>query len=65
MFTPIELRNMQFRPGRGYNREEMDEFLNELFDSYEKIYKENEELKNDINKLNDGVQYYKSMERIV
>ena len=62
MMTPIELRNRQFKPGRGYSRDEMDEFLDELFDSYETLYKENASLKEKLTKLNEGVQYYKSIE---
>ncbi len=41
MLTPIELHNAEHKTGRGYSRKEMDVFLEDVFDNYEKLYKEN------------------------
>lgn len=62
MITPIELHNRQHKTGRGYKKQEMDMFLEEVFENYEKLYKENVELKDKISRLSDGVQQYKTME---
>lgn len=62
MITPIELHNKQHKAGRGYKKKEMDLFLDEVFESYEHLYKENVELKDKISRLSDGVQQYKTME---
>lgn len=62
MITPIELHNRQHKAGRGYKKKEMDLFLEEVFENYEQLYKENVELKDKISRLSDGVQQYKTME---
>ncbi len=62
MLTPIELHNTQLKTGRGYSKKEMDDFLEDVFESYETLYKENIELKEKLTKLSEGIQYYKSME---
>lgn len=62
MITPIELHNRQHKTGRGYKKKEMDLFLEEVFENYEQLYKENVELKEKISRLSDGVQQYKTME---
>lgn len=62
MITPIELHNKQHKTGRGYNKKEMDIFLDEVLSNYETLYKENAELKEKITQLSDGIQYYKAME---
>lgn len=62
MLTPIELHNAEHKTGRGYSKKEMDAFLEDVFESYETLYKENAELKEKLTQLSEGVQYYKSME---
>ncbi len=62
MLTPIELHNAEHKTGRGYSRKEMDAFLEDVFDNYEKLYKENADLKDKLSQLSDGIQYYKAME---
>ncbi len=62
MLTPIEIHNTEHKKGRGYSKKEMDDFLITITDNYEALYKENIELKNNLNKLNSEMDYYKSME---
>lgn len=62
MLTPIEIHNKELKTGRGYSKKEMDEFLDEILESYESLYKENIELKEKLTKLSEGIQYYKTME---
>ena len=46
----------------GYNVNEVDDFLDELTASYEKLYKENAELKANAEELNNDVGQYKNIE---
>jgi len=63
MITPLDIQNKEFRRSlRGYNEEEVDEFLDEVMKDFEKIYKENLELKDKILVLNDQIDKYNSLE---
>jgi len=64
MLTPLDVENKRFSKKylNGYNVEEVDEFLDELTVDYEKIYKENAELKDKIVVLEDSVKHYKTIE---
>ncbi|MBC8588652.1 DivIVA domain-containing protein [Paratissierella segnis] len=63
MITPLDIQNKEFNKSfRGYNSKNVDIFLDEIIDDYEKIYKENIELKDKINMLSDQISHYKSME---
>ena len=63
MLTPSEIDNIGFsRALKGYNAEEVDDFLDRLAADYEKLYKENIEYKDKIAVLNQGIQHYKSIE---
>ncbi|MCR5791785.1 MAG: DivIVA domain-containing protein [Lachnospiraceae bacterium] len=63
MLTPVEFKTTEFKLGRGYKKQEMDEFLQSLFTDYETLYNENMELKNKVQTLSDGLQYYKGLEK--
>lgn len=64
MLTPIEIKRKSFKNGGfGYEKREVDLFLEEVQKDYEKLYKENVEYKDKINVLSDGLQYYKSIEK--
>ena len=45
----------------GYNVDEVDDFLDELTVDYERLYKENAELKKNADELNSNVGKYKNM----
>lgn len=62
MLTPVEMQGKALKSGFGYKKKETDDFLEEIFESYEKIYKENVELKDKLAVLNEGLQYYKDLE---
>lgn len=63
MLTPLDIENRRFKKKvMGYNEIEVEEFLTMVVEDYEKLYKENIELKDKISLLNEGVQHYKSME---
>ena len=64
MITPLDIENKKFskKAINGYNTEEVDDFLDELTISYEKIYKEQADSKQTIDNLNAELARYKSME---
>lgn len=65
MLTPLELEKKEFKGGIGYSKRSVNEFLTKVREDYEKLYKENIELKDKINLLNDGISQYKSMEEVL
>lgn len=66
MITPIELSSKSFnKSGLGYEKKDVDNFMKEVSSSYEILYKENVELKDKINALNEGIQYYKTIEKTI
>lgn len=63
MITPLEIQNKEFRRTfRGYNAKNVDEFLDEIIQDYERIYKENIELKDKVNMLADQIRQYNTLE---
>ena len=63
MLTPLDIQNKIFKKDfRGYSMQEVDEFLNLVIDSYERQYKENIELRDKIDRLNEQIKQYKTME---
>ncbi len=63
MLTPLEIHNKEFkRSFRGYNEEEVDEFLDRVIKDYETLYRENMDLKEAIDRLNSKVEHYQHME---
>lgn len=63
VLTPMDIRNKEFRRSfRGYNEEEVDEFLDKVMEDYEMLYRENAELKERINIMNEKLQSYINME---
>ncbi|HQA60764.1 MAG: DivIVA domain-containing protein [Tepidanaerobacteraceae bacterium] len=61
--SPLEIQKKEFsRSIRGYNTEEVDEFLDNLLANYERIYKENRDLREQIQLLHEKMQSYKDIE---
>ncbi|HCW54368.1 MAG TPA: cell division protein DivIVA [Clostridium sp.] len=64
--TPMDINNKEFKKGlRGYNPEEVDEFLDEIVDNYEELFKENTQLKEKIQNLNEKVEHYSQIESTI
>lgn len=63
MITPIEIQSKTFKNGIGYDKKDVDNFINEILIGYEALYKEKVELSDKINTLNEGLSYYKSIEK--
>ena len=63
MLTPIDIQRQDFEVKlRGYNADEVDDFLDLVGKDYEKLYKENAELKEKVRQLDRAVEQYKAME---
>jgi cell division initiation protein len=61
--TPMDIHNKEFARGfRGYNEDEVDQFLDKIVDEFEKLYKENIEQKDKISALGDQISQYRTME---
>ena len=64
MITPIEIQNKVFKSGGlGYDKKDLDNFMQEILDNYETLYREKMEMNDRISVLNEGLQYYKSIEK--
>ena len=63
MLTPLDIESKVFSSSiGGYSKSDVNEFMKEILVTYEKMYKENIEMKDKISMLNDGIQYYKTIE---
>lgn len=64
MLTPLDIDNKTFKKSKigGYDINDVEEFLVTVMDDYEKLYRENAELKEKMNGMQDSVSYYKSIE---
>ena len=63
MITPIEIQNKEFRRTfRGYNEEEVDDFLEIITDDSQSFYRENMDLQEKVTLYQEQVSRYKSIE---
>ena len=64
MLTPLDIENKKFSKQmmNGYNVAEVDDFLDELTADYEKLYKENADLKEKLDAADSNLTQYKSIE---
>ena len=64
--TPMDIKNKEFKKGfRGYDSEEVDEFINEIIDNYEELYKENSRLKENLSRSNEKLEHYVKIENTI
>jgi len=63
VFTPLDIHNKEFRKAfRGYDEEEVDGFLDQLVKDYEKLYKENLDLRETLAAKDSNIGQYKDLE---
>lgn len=63
MLTPLDIENKRFsKTLKGYNVDEVDDFLDQLTIDYEKLYKENAELKDKIEENKKDLEHYRNVE---
>lgn len=62
----MDINNKEFKKGmRGYNTDEVDEFLDRLAEDYETLYKENSTLKEKMQGLTEKVEHYSKIETTI
>ena len=63
MLAPSEIDNMRFsKTIKGYNVDEVDDFLDQLTADYERLYKESAEYKDKFEQMEKELGQYKQME---
>lgn len=66
MLTPQEIQNQKFERTafgvRGYDMAQVDQFLDELFNDYSSLYKENAALKTKMRALVDKIEEYRAVD---
>ena len=61
--TPLDIQNAEFKVSfRGYNQSEVDSFLNRILVEYEKLYRENQIIKEEFERLESDIGKYKNIE---
>src|SRR5674536_197038 len=61
--TPLDIRHKEFKRGmRGYADVEVDEFLDEVADEFERVFKDNIDLGERVEALESQVSGYKRIE---
>lgn len=63
MLTPSDIREKTYKSGLGYDKKEVEQFMQEVANDFEQLTAENESLKKKINDLTDSICYYKSIEK--
>ena len=63
MLTPLDIENKRFsKTLKGYNVDEVDDFLEQLTVDYEKLYKENADLREQIENSKKDLEHYRNVE---
>ncbi len=66
MLTPLDIQKKEFRRSfRGYNMEEVDQFLDRLVQDYESLFLENQVLKEKLDASEAAKSRYQEMEKII
>lgn len=61
--TPLDIHNKEFgRSFRGYNEDEVDDFLERIIQDYEGMIRQNKDLEQHIEELNDKLQHFMNIE---
>ena len=64
MLTPLDIENKKFsKKINGYNVDEVDDFLDQVTISYEKLYKENNEYREKLLQGEKELEHYKNVEK--
>ena len=64
MLTPMDIHNKEFkRSFRGYNEDEIDDFLDKVVNDYEKLFRENDRLKEELTRAKKDNEQYQQLEQ--
>lgn len=62
--TPLDIHHKEFhRSIRGYNEEEVDLFLDQVYEEFERLFKENANFKEKIEKIESKITQYEGIEQ--
>ena len=63
MLTPLDIQKKEFRRRlRGYSEDEVDEFLDQILEDYEMLYRQNASLKDETSRLKEEMLRYRNLE---
>ena len=66
LLTPMDIHNKEFKHSfRGYNEDEIDEFLDRVVNDYEKLLRENDKLKEEVARLQKDADSYQEREKSI
>ncbi len=64
MLTPMDIHNHEFKKAfRGYSENDVDDFLDQIVADYEKLIRENEQLKEQLSRNDKEIDQYKRLEK--
>lgn len=64
--TPMDINSKEFKRGlRGYNPEEVDEFIDEVVENYEDLFKENSKLREKVASLTEQIEHFQKIEATI
>lgn len=62
--TVLDIANKEFKTSlRGYNQDEVDEFLDEVMKDYEALIRENDELRQNTSGMGEKLEQYRQLEQ--
>lgn len=63
MLTPLDIHNREFKKSlRGYDIDDVDDFLDEVIKDYETLYKNNIDLQEEIRRQKENIDRYRDIE---
>lgn len=67
MLSIVDIQNKEFKKSKfgGYQIDEVNEYLEQIIQSYQEVLNDNYALKDKVNVLNESVQYYRTMESTI
>ncbi|HZK18645.1 MAG TPA: DivIVA domain-containing protein [Clostridia bacterium] len=66
MLTPLEINKKEFgKSFRGYEQEDVDTFLDQIVIDYEKLYRDNQDLREKLEQLDGTIKRYKELEEVL
>ncbi|MBP1156262.1 MULTISPECIES: DivIVA domain-containing protein [unclassified Paenibacillus] len=61
--TPLDIHNKEFRRSfRGYDEDEVNEFLDQVIKDYEVLIRENKEFQNQLNTIQERLDHFSNIE---
>ncbi|RBW67356.1 DivIVA domain-containing protein [Bacillus taeanensis] len=61
--TPLDIHNKEFNRGfRGYDEDQVNEFLDQVIKDYETVIREKKELQETVNQLEEKLRYFSDIE---